>query len=238
VASGKMFRTVAVVLALGLFVGAARQAQAFPIEVSQESAPGAGDFNANVVGFIDPINSNLSAASYYAYDLATHSFNGPLTLISDTSHLFFVNSLIDGLSFFVVHDKRNDGSGGKVAMDIEIFNNPGGAVIRAADEPNEEVQALNPNFFKLKHEWDQCCTDGAAIGSLQGQEWSLHAYLTAPSTGMTSLLAISGSGSTLSLSLDPNRQVRFRVIPEPTTASLLMGLGVVALLRRPRRRAA
>jgi hypothetical protein len=93
-------------------------ASAARIRVAQESASCRRDFDAHILGYINPyIEREKAAADFYSYEARSqYSFNGPPPrLRDDTSHLFLVVTR-KGLSLFIVHDKPNDPNGGGAAM--------------------------------------------------------------------------------------------------------------------------
>ena len=108
--SGVGSRTLtALVVVVAALVLATADAQAQTIRVSQESAPGLADFDANVLGTIQPFTTTGTAADFYDYGGVSGNAdsygnaNGASILSVDTSHLFLV-SASDGLSLFIVHD--------------------------------------------------------------------------------------------------------------------------------------
>ena len=108
---------IAVAMATSIMALVASPASALTIEVSQETALGLGDFNSNVLGFINPYNTGLTAAGFYQYGSPNAaSYNGELnggpTPVSSKTLLFFVNTS-NGLGFFMIHDRAGDGSGGR-----------------------------------------------------------------------------------------------------------------------------
>lgn len=218
-------------------IAAVPAAHAVPVIVSQESSAGAGDFDANILGTIDPFDTLLSASDYYAYDPNEFSFKGSFPLVNDRSNLFLVNSAVDGLVLMLVHDKPLNADGGLASLRFDLTGDPNGASVLVSDEPGEAV-SFDANTIFMDHEWFFCCTDGAAIGSIDGNFEAFVQFLAAP-FGLTEWLATSSGGSSIALSLDPNRRVRLSlgVIPEPATASLLLGMAGLALLGRRRKTA-
>lgn len=63
-ANAKLWGSSFSVLILVFGFGLPTPANAIPIEVSQESAAEAGDFDSNVLGFIDPFNTGLTTAGF------------------------------------------------------------------------------------------------------------------------------------------------------------------------------
>ncbi|HIE31699.1 MAG TPA: tandem-95 repeat protein [Methanosarcinales archaeon] len=190
------------------------------VRVSQESSPGAGDFDANILGYVSPYATNLSTSGYYQYGTPYGaSFNGPApTLTSDRSHLFLADTT-DGLSLFVVHDKPVDGSGGNTTMHWTLAGDTAGVL--ALDDPGESVTVSGGGtIFDSRHRWWPCCTDGMAFGSLDGA-WTMIGEFTnaIAETGMDEWRMHSSDNSSIALSFETNRRVRLdyhdAIDPEP-----------------------
>jgi hypothetical protein len=203
-------------------------AQAVPVQVSQESAAGAGDFDANVLGVIDVYATPLSTADFYAYSPLSFSSHSPISYVSERTHVFFIDSAVDGLSLAIVHDKVNNGSNGSAHVNLSIVGDPDSATVRVGDEPYE-VTPLGPNDFDLDHIWGGCCTDGAAVGNLNGPWAAFVDFLGVPN-GIDSWFALSSTGGDVGLSLSVGRRARFQPIPEPASATLLAALGAMLVL--------
>jgi hypothetical protein len=169
-----MKKAACLILLLGVFVLPAAPAGAARIRVAQESRPGAGDFDQNILGYIDPYFEKEKAASeFYSYEeISFYSFNGAHPrLRADTSHLFFVSTK-EGLTLFIVHDKPNDPDGGGAVMRLRVEGDPDGVRVLVFDDPYSEW-----DFFKVSsdrreirtwYRWFPCCTDGLALGALDG----------------------------------------------------------------------
>ena len=188
------------------------------VRVSQESSPGAGDFDANVLGYVSPYATSLSTVGYYQYGTPhAASFNGPAPMLtSDRSHLFLADAA-DGLSLFVVHDKPNDGCGGFARMHWTLAGDTAG--VRVPDDPSETVTVTGGGtIFDSHHGWDSCCTDGMAFGSLDGA-WTMIGAMTGNLTGMDEWHVYSSDNSSIALSIELNRRVRLDyqrpIDPEP-----------------------
>lgn len=206
------------------------------IVVSQESAPGANDFDANILGTISPFATGLTNAGYYGYIPApgNTSFNGPApTLTENTSHLFLVSGT-DGLGLFVVHDVVDfvtGVGGGSASMQVDLVGDPSGGTVIVGDDPPEVTGG--GATFTFNHSWDPCCTDGAAIGTLDGDWTAFLQFLLAPS-GLTTWNAISSTGSTISLAIGAERRVRLNLVPEPSSIALIGLAGGLLMARRRR----
>ncbi len=219
-------------------------AQAAVFRVSQESSSGSGDFDANVLGFVNPFSTSLSTAAFYQYDTPdVFSYNGDEnggpSPISQLSQIFLLDAS-DGLSLVVVHDNPNDGSGGSTSMQWNLTGDTAAQVL--ADDPSELVSVSGGGTqFNSTKNWLGCCTDGYALGSLDGDGWAMFGqFLTAP-IGINQW-AVSSFGSTsISLDLEAGRRVRLDLTPVPVPAALPLlagGLGLMGFLGWRRRRKA
>ena len=225
-------------LMIAVLLAGAASAQAALIRVSQESSAGAGDFDANILGVIDSYSTTLTITAFYQYSTPNAaSYNGELNggpvPISSTTQSFFVEAS-NGLALVMVHDNPNDGSGGSTRTRWNLLGDT--AVQVVADDPGEPVivSAGGTQFDSTKN-WAPCCTDGYAIGFLDG-DWSLFGqFLTTP-TGITSWLAEGFTTADIPLVLEPSRRVRFDIgrVPEPSIIALF-GTGLLALAFTRRR---
>ncbi|MEA1907331.1 MAG: GEVED domain-containing protein [Euryarchaeota archaeon] len=179
------------------------------IRISQESAPGLGDFDANVLGYVSPYVTTNTTAGYYQYGTPYGaSFNGPAPpLTSNRSHLFLADTA-DGLSLFAVHDKPEDGCGGTARMKWTLAGDTAGVL--ALDDPTENVTVSGGGtIFESSHGWMPCCTDGMALGSLDGG-WAIAGAFTnaIDKTGMDEWHVHSSDGSSIALAFERDLRVR------------------------------
>jgi len=198
------------------------------VRVSQESAPGAADFDENILGVIDVFDqSTLTAAEVYQFDGPIgNSYNGSITpAISNTSQLFFVDT-IEGLMLFVLHDEP-DSDGGQVQMQFELFGDPDGAARVVEDDLSDTFRPGNtfgPFSFQTHHWWNATLagttTDGVVIGALEGP-WSLLVGFTDVDgnpgnemLGLTNWIATSVPGDPVPLALAVDQRVLLEAIEE------------------------
>lgn len=184
------------------------------VRVAQESAAGAGDFDANVLGFLVPIETTNTAAQYYRYgNPDASSYNGvfpPPT--SNVTNLFFVDAA-DGLHLYVVHDKANDGSGGSFDMELVLEGAPGASIV-LQDDANE-ARDLGSGLFRSNHVWGACCTDGMVIGPVPDSGWSMTAQTLSVPSGINDWQGVSSDGTLLDLDFEVNRRIRFDMLVGP-----------------------
>lgn len=209
--------------------------------ISQESAAGRDDFDDNILGFIDPFNTSGTIADFYNYGKSDKPyFRGPVSLSSDTSHLFLVQAS-NGLGLFSVHDQQGDGSGGTADMKFDLIGDTASFLVKDDPASSADKYITNDNrTFTTNNLWGKGPTDGVAIGSLDG-EWTMFSQFTALGSNaggeLTSWKALSGTGSSLSLALNTGQRVRIdrapdiadppvTDVPEPT---IVVGLLAVAM---------
>jgi len=223
--------TVAALLLAGVvsLVGVP-SAEAILVEVSQETSAGAGDFNSNVLGYIAPYSTTLTTAAFYQYDSPIGSSyngenNGGPVPVSELSQVFLVNAS-DGLSLVIVHDNPDDGSGGRTQTRWDLVGDT--AAQRVADDPAEPLTVGGGGTqFDSTTNWLACCTDGYAIGSLDGP-WTLFGQFLAFDDGIDAWQASDKDGHHIVLALILLHRIRLRQVPEPATSALLVA-GLVGL---------
>jgi hypothetical protein len=192
------------------------------VRISQESAPGAGDFDANVLGSILPFSlATQTASTVYQYGRPFgSSYNGTVVTAESSKSKLFLVQTSDGLALFVVHDRPSDASGGRAEMRFELSGNSnGGARRMVEDDPNSANDIgrpgnlFGPTEFQTVHEWVDCCTDGVVIGTLEGP-WSMlvqfrnNSGIASPLRGIDIWEATSANGSNVALNLQLGRRVR------------------------------
>jgi len=201
------------------------------IEVAQESAPGAGDFDDNVLGEILVFPSVLSPQSFYAYNVPEgDSWNGAsLSPEPDRSHLLLAGTT-EGLSIVIVHDRAvpNDPDGGDAETRVTVTGDPDGLIRSVADDPGQGDQYVGEDgdsVFTAHHSWDPCCTDGYMLSGLnaadEGEDWVAFIEFTDVNDnpgdptigGMTEWVAYSADGAQITLTLEADRRVRLTTIP-------------------------
>jgi hypothetical protein len=201
------------------------------IEIAQESTPGAGDFDEQVLGLIRSSPTTVSAAEFYAYGVPEGgSWNGQLLRPeADRSHLLLAETT-DGMTLFIVHDRAipDDPDGGRAEMRVELSGDPDGANRTVEDEPGDGESGAGytgdpgDSEFTAGNEWFPCCTDGFALSGLDG-EWTLLVQFaevdgddgTAPIEGPSEWFAYSADGDVIPLALEESRRFRLRLVSNP-----------------------
>lgn len=213
--SKALSRLIAGAAVLGLALPAANAAS---YRLEQETAPNSGVFEkvGNLTAFDQ---SSLSAAAAYAYGVANNfsysgQVNGLPTAINDGARIFLVETS-DGLSLFMVLDGIGDGSGGSASLDWTVS---GDTALSLVNDDSSEAPTTNGMDFSYDYAWASCCTDGFAIGSLDG-DFGLEGTFTAYS-GLSVFEAVSGDNSTIGLTLANNQSVRLSAVPVPAALPL------------------
>jgi hypothetical protein len=209
------------------------------VRIAQESAPGLGDFEQNILGFLLAYPTTQTAAEFYQYGIPEgSSWNGPwLTPIVDRSHLLLGNTS-EGVTLFIIHDRAipNDPDGGEAEMSIELFDDDGAerTVEDDASSPDFYTGEPGETLFTSDHSWSPCCTDGVAISGLDCLSTTIVQFTEVdgnPSTpvieGMTEWVAYSADGTEIPLALEADRRVRLEVIPAPGCPADLNCDGIV-----------
>ena len=181
------------------------------IRVSQESSPGAGDFDRNILGFVKALQSDGNAASFYRYYLRGVNYgNDDPQLTSNTSHVFFVNAA-DGLALFFVNNTTGstEGDGGTAATRWDLSG--GTAAVLLQDDEGEVTTSHGGTVFTTFFSWAQSNTDGMVVGALP-VGCTLLGQFTAPPSGLEGgWEVISEDGAIIRVELEVGRRVRLDV---------------------------
>lgn len=226
----KLLKTLTAAAALVMFAVSAQSAQ---IRVSQETSAGAGDFDSNILGYIDAIVHAGTIADFYAYGTPNgasyngDSANGGPADVADNSMIFFV-AASDGLNIVQVHDAA--GGNGGTADATYTMSSPGAAFTVLDDGELSTVDGSG-TVFTTERGWVGCCTDGFAIGDVASVSTIFASFDDYSS--ISSFTALDGS-STIGLVLAVDQRVRFDV---PAPAGVLI-LGVALAWLGLRRKAA
>ena len=214
------------------------------IRVAQESAPGAGDFAANILGEVPMWDApSTSSAAFYAYDVPEgDSWNGSsLALTADRSHLFAARTS-DGLALFVVHDRAipNNPDGGEAETRVDLLEDFDGGFYAVQDDPPGVKSGAyvlggpGASTFAARHVWDVCCTDGYAIADLELGGQALVQFTdvdgdgtNATIAGLTEWRAMGADGTSIPLALEESRRVRIEMLPPESCPADLNGDGTV-----------
>ena len=213
------------------------------ISVSQESAPGAGDFASNVLGTIKTFDTTGTLSGFYNY--SANQYNGPASLTADQSHVFLVSSR-DGLGIFLVHDNAQpDGDGGQAEMQMDLTGDTAGFLVYDDPEGGRDNYNTTGTQFQMQNIWNDGVTDGVVIGTLDGN-WSVDIQFAdlfdadgVALLNLSSWVALSSDGlggqTELGLALEEGRRVRLSSVPVPA-ALWLFGSGLIGLIGAARKK--
>ncbi len=215
-------RLFAYSLSFSVMLSIATNAEAGLIRVAQESSFLAGDFEDNVLGFINPFQTTETAADYY--DFSSGQFNGVApTLQNNTAHLFLVNAS-DGLSLFHVLDAPNSPIGGRADTVVRILRDT--AAFQVQDDLGDfYTTEFGGRRFTANNLWAAPNTDGYAIGSLDHHWEARVRFAFPPPVGLARWHVISSDGSEISVDIS-RRRVQLLMVPEPSTVALA-GIGLL-----------
>jgi hypothetical protein len=182
------------------------------IRVSQETSPGAGNFDNNILGFIRALNSVGSAADFFMYGKAGPNYgNSEPALKNNTCHVFFVNAS-DGLALIIVNNKPNDVEHSTDGTAETRFDLSGGTARVLMSDDAGETSTKDGTVFISQQGWSSDNTDGEVIGTLP-VGFTLLGQFTAAPRGISGWEVISADGSRIPLSLVPGQRVRLDVAP-------------------------
>ncbi|MHC4976667.1 MAG: hypothetical protein ACYTF7_08685 [Planctomycetota bacterium] len=183
--------------------------------LSQESSPGAGDFDAQPQHELIPYSHADTLEDFYGWTNSSLPFMGPEpALVSDRSHLFFVNGT-NGLGFFVVHDDGADATGGRAETRLDI--DPIGGSFLVEDDATDASDIFDVNVdgsvYRVRNQWGNPRTDGYVIGPMNGQ-WTGHFQFKDEYSGSPTIenldtwYAYSDGMADIALALEEGRRVR------------------------------
>lgn len=210
------------------------------VRVSQESAPGAGDFDKNFLGVIAPFKAQADAAGFYGYGGSCYCGGFiKVQLVPDRTRMLFVDTA-DGITLMVVHDSdTDDPDGGQTEMIYEVVGDPDGMFRSVLDDPIDvqpgtDAYTGDPgdSLFTSRHLWSGCCTDGDAFSGIGASvrspvygttDWIPASVIvqfaevdgdpeTLPIFGISEWTIVSRDGSQLFLALEEGRRVRLDVV--------------------------
>jgi len=180
-----------------------------------------------VLGVIEGVPTALSAADYYGFTSGDPDPDlppGSPELVSDRSHLWIVESEIDGVCLLFIHDGENDGSGGHAETEWKVVGDPDGLGWLVQDGPPDDYDTEigdATSIFSASHTWPAENVDGGMVGGFNGC-WMLDGQFTdfgdGPGNeieGLDEWVAYSNDLSELPLALEADRPIRI----EPLAAA-------------------
>lgn len=198
-------------------------------DVLQESSPGAADFTS--IGTIEVFETTGTIAAFYDY--RGSRYHGPVPAQDDMTQLFLVDSDEDGIALIVLH-----GPGGGSAMtQVEILDDPHLAGFRVRDDVSDgrDVYTGQPGdaLFTADQTWIGNYTDGYAIGELDPETDVLFQFIVELPTNIQGWIATSADAQNIDLGEIVVDQRAMLALPEPGSAGLALGCGlIVALVAR------
>ncbi|MBL9150146.1 MAG: hypothetical protein JNM94_15770 [Phycisphaerae bacterium] len=220
--------------------------QGVRVRISQETAPGAGDFGAGIVGVINAFPLGASVEEFYQYGTPQPaSFNGSaFASRSNTAHLFVAandgksgGSIRVGMVFDGLTDA--DFAGGRAETRVTAIVPDAGLSLDLADDPSDNsgdryVVGSDGAFVASDQRWAPTVrTDGYVLGGLACGS-VVHVAFTEfddpespPIGGLDTFLAMSSDGSTLPLALVADRRVQLEVLPPESCVGDLTCDGLV-----------
>ncbi len=225
-------RGLAVVGMLSMFSVGNRTAEAqtapLYVELAQESAAGAGDFDCFPLGVLQVFEASGDATAFYNYN--SQSFGGTLTYgapLEDFSNLFFVKLGDGSVALTWVHDRRGNPTGdlgGTALTRVEVLNGTGLPSRLVSDDPDDDTYVDSRGsdgsyIFAMNHDWGRENTDGAVIGPLAGP-WTTFVSFDQVPTNLIAWQIIGPDGGYQIVGMDSGRRVRIRPVQAPATTLL------------------
>ncbi len=160
--------------------------------ISQETAPGAGDFDDNVLGEIRAFRTLGDALGFYFPDAdpdATQpaAFGGPAEIVEANTTSFFLLQSAEGLSLGYVHDAAGDDTPGAASLLFTVGDGDGAVLPEVTDlaqvllvtdgpplaagadlspgEPNDSYYQ-DGDALRIDQLWAAGNTDGAILGGI------------------------------------------------------------------------
>ncbi|MFG0274938.1 MAG: hypothetical protein ACF8QF_07770 [Phycisphaerales bacterium] len=202
------------------------------IMISQESAPGAGDFDANLLGEMAPVQTGDTHAAYHGWTSGAPSYQGSFpALVDDRAHLFGVRAA-DGFGIYLVLDDGVGPVGGRAETRFELTGTTGDFAVRDDASDASDIFSVTPDgsLMTVRNVWAPARTDGYVAGPLDGEWTGLLSFSdvaigTPTVSGVTSWAAYPESGAPTALALAEDRRVRI-VVTCPGCPSDFNGDGV------------
>ncbi len=206
--------------------------------VMQESAPGAGDFEQQVLGEIEAFPTSVSIADYYSYGKpAAAAFNGDLPISAGTMNVAIVDGP-EGSTLVLVY-AATGARPGHAEANIHLFGDATGGEMSVQDDPDSDqgdsyFNIPSGTFFFGVWDWEASETDGCAITGIEDAEF-VHMNigeidgdpLTPPVLGLSGGLVLSASGKGVRIDPEPYRRIRLQPVASRRTRGDLNGDGCV-----------
>ncbi|MFO0873626.1 MAG: hypothetical protein U0575_06595 [Phycisphaerales bacterium] len=193
------------------------------VRVSQETTPGAGNFDANVLGYAVAYEAPGSAAQLYNYGGALILPGVPL--VNDRSSML-VASTTEGLCLVVAHDRTSSGSGGRAEMQFMFGAASGPPAFLVQDDPTatdvNDTYVIDGNTVRTTSQWGTAGMDGFVLSGLKPGGTVLASFSnvdanssTATISGLSYWIMASGDFTQFPLKLAADRRVRLEILPAP-----------------------
>lgn len=197
------------VFAIGMLMVQASHAQSTLI-VSQESAPGVGDFDDHVLGSVEVFQTAGTIAAFYNYH--SNKYNGPVPTFPADKAAFYAVSGSDGLALFGVYDRTSTTGGQSQATFQYTVSNAAFSVPLAVqdddNDPNDSFTFGAGNTV-LDHtaRWNNGATDGFAA-TFTGPSPSIIANPVSFNSFVTGWNVLSSDGNHIPLVFTAGRRAK------------------------------